>query len=68
MSVIYLKHPVHGAKVATLEIEAEYDEQHGWERYTPGVEADSDDGPLPAPVNALGRRRRKEIQNGYHGG
>lgn len=68
MSVIYLKHPVHGAKVATMELEAEFDERNGWERYTPGVEADSNDDSPPAPVNALSRRRRREVQNGYHGG
>lgn len=35
MPNIYLKHPVHGAKVATLDAEAEYDEKNGWERYDP---------------------------------
>ena len=34
MAVIYLKHPVHGHKVACSDIEADYDENHGWERYT----------------------------------
>ncbi len=34
MSVIYLSHPVHGRKVAVLELEAEYDEKNGWTRYT----------------------------------
>lgn len=67
MPIIYLRHPVHGAKVATMDMEAEYDERNGWQRYTPGVEDDPDDEPAP-PVNALGRRRRKEVQNGYHGG
>jgi hypothetical protein len=33
--VIYLKHPVHGAKVATMDAEAESDEQNGWVRYNP---------------------------------
>lgn len=65
MPVIYLTHPVHGAKVATMELEAEYDERNGWSRYTPGVDDDSDDEPPPVPVNALGRRRRKEVQDGY---
>ncbi|CAB4140724.1 hypothetical protein UFOVP406_59, partial [uncultured Caudovirales phage] len=32
MSVIYMIHPVHGAKVAISEHEANYDEMHGWER------------------------------------
>ncbi len=35
MPIIYLKHPIHGAKVATMELEAEYDEQNGWVRYNP---------------------------------
>ena len=34
MAVIYLKHPVHGHKVACSDIEADHDENHGWERYT----------------------------------
>ena len=67
MPVIYLKHPVHGAKVATMELEAEHDERNGWERYTPGVEEGPDEAPAP-PVNALGRRRRKEVYDGYHSG
>lgn len=35
MPNIYLKHPIHGAKVATMDLEAEYDEQNGWVRYNP---------------------------------
>jgi hypothetical protein len=35
MAVIYLTHPDHGAKVATMELEAEADEQNGWTRYNP---------------------------------
>jgi hypothetical protein len=35
MPLIYLQHPVHGTKVANMEMEAEFDEQNGWERYTP---------------------------------
>jgi hypothetical protein len=33
--VIYLTHPLHGAKVATMDIEAEADEANGWTRYNP---------------------------------
>jgi hypothetical protein len=33
--VIYLTHPVHGAKVATMDLEAEADERNGWTRYNP---------------------------------
>jgi hypothetical protein len=57
MPVIYMKHPIHGAKIATMEMEAVYDERNGWERYT------LDDEPEPSvsqSVNVLGRRRRKE--------
>ena len=50
-----------------MDLEAHYDEQHGWERYTPGEPEPQDDEPAPvletvaAPVNSLtGRRRRKE--------
>jgi len=32
---IYLKHPVHGTKVAISDAEAAYDESNGWVRYNP---------------------------------
>jgi hypothetical protein len=35
MSVIYMIHPIHGAKVAISSHEADYDEMHGWERFDP---------------------------------
>lgn len=35
---IYLKHPVHGTKVATMEQEAKYDESLGWTRFERNVE------------------------------
>jgi hypothetical protein len=35
MAIIYLTHPVHGAKVATMDLEAEADEENGWVRYNP---------------------------------
>jgi hypothetical protein len=41
--VIYLTHPVHGAKVATLDIEAEADEKNGWVRYNPDTPSDSEE-------------------------
>jgi hypothetical protein len=52
---IYLKHPVHGAKIATMELEAEYDEQNGWTRYNPDTPSDSEDA---APLNVLGTKRK----------
>ena len=64
MAVIYMKHPIHGAKVATIEMEAEYDERSGWERYTPGEEVE------PAFLNQLPRRGRprKEPEHVDDGG
>ena len=60
MPIIYLSHPDHGTKVATMELEAEFDEKNGWIRYT-------EDTPLEeviaAPVNTLDvKRRRKTIE------
>ena len=56
--VIYLKHPVHGAKVATMELEAEADERNGWVRYT----EDTPDFELAAPVNVLEVKRRRKVE------
>jgi hypothetical protein len=56
--VIYLQHPIHGRKVATMELEAEADEANGWVRYTedtPNVE-------LAAPVNVLEVKRRRKVE------
>jgi hypothetical protein len=36
---IYLRHPRHGEKVATLEMEAVYDEGNGWVRFAPAEAA-----------------------------
>jgi len=66
MPIIYMKHPIHGTKVATMELEAEHDETHGWERY----ELDTQPEPveeveelIAAPVNTLEvKRRRKTAQ------
>ena len=60
---IYLSHPVHGRKVATMELEAEYDEKNGWTRYT----QDTPQATEAAPVNALEVKRkyiRKAIAEG----
>ena len=59
--VIYLSHPIHGAKVATMHLEAEMDERNGWVRYNPDTLSD----PEAAPVNVLEvKRRRKVITEG----
>ena len=53
--MIYMRHPVHGTKVAVMEAEAIYDEENGWSRYTPGEAPVSD---VLESVNALAPRRR----------
>jgi len=57
---IYLFHPVHGAKVATMELEAEADEKNGWTRYNPDT---------PPVVNTLEikRRRSKPVEETIEG-
>ena len=64
MSVIYMVHPVHGAKVAISEHEAIYDEMHGWERYDPATpeEADVEEDAVEAdeaPVNEMAAPKRR---------
>jgi hypothetical protein len=53
--VIYLTHPTHGAKVATMDLEAQADEQNGWVRYNPDTPSVPEEA---APVNALGTKRK----------
>lgn len=58
MAVIYMKHPVHGAKIATLEAEAIYDETHGWLRYDPDTPA-STAGDDDVVVNEMAEPKRR---------
>lgn len=66
MPIIYLKHPVHGTKVATMEAEAEFDEQNGWTRYTLETPSPVVEVAEPETANAepeapkRGRRRKAE--------
>jgi hypothetical protein len=59
MPIIYLKHPVHGTKIANMEAEAEADAKNGWVVYNPDtptkVEVEA------APVNELDVKRRRKI-------
>ena len=66
MAVIYMKHPIHGAKIATLEAEAIYDETHGWVRYnpeTPEPAADEDGTNVNVMAEAPRRGRRRAVQD-----
>lgn len=56
MSVIYLKHEVHGTKVAIAEAEAEADVQNGWIVYNPNTPSEVE---VAAPVNGLVVKRRR---------
>jgi len=50
---IYLRHPVHGTKVAISHLEADFDAQNGWEMYDP-LDADE-----PASFENELREKRK---------
>lgn len=52
--VIYLRHPVYGEKVATSQVEVDFDVSNGWEVFDPIA-------PPPPPENNLAtKRKRKE--------
>jgi hypothetical protein len=63
---IYLRHPVHGLKIAISDLEAAMDYEHGWEEYDPLEPAAQEEDPAASPepmpvVNELkARRKRKE--------
>jgi len=64
MPIIYLKHPNHGSKVATMEAEAEYDEQNGWKRYNLDTQLEEIakviEEVIAAPVNTLDVKKRRK--------
>jgi hypothetical protein len=51
---ITMTHPVHGAKVATMDLEAVEDEKNGWTRYNLDTPVQA------APVNTLETKRRRK--------
>jgi hypothetical protein len=55
--IIYLKHPTHGTKVATMEAEADADKQNGWVEFDP---TNREEEKTEAPDNELRRRRRQD--------
>ena len=63
MPIIYLKHPIHGTKVATMDAEAEYEEAQGWERYDLETQLEfvaEIEETIAAPVNTLEKRIRRK--------
>lgn len=57
--IIYLRHPTHGEKIATLEAEAKADEARGWTRFNPlEVKAPSVD-PIAAMSSLQVMEKRK---------
>lgn len=59
MPIIHLQHPVHGTKIANMEMEAEFDEQNGWERYNPDTPSAPEVSEAAAPANELEVKRRR---------
>ena len=58
MSLIYLDHPIHGRKIATMELEAVFDETNGWSRYNPDTPVPASDTEIEVTMNALGIKRK----------
>lgn len=65
MAVIYLTHPIHGAKVAISEDEAMADSMYGWSRVDDPLEParhpldhDGDGRPGGSPTGENSTRRR----------
>jgi hypothetical protein len=55
---IYLDHPIHGRKIATMELEAVFDETNGWSRYNPDTPVPASDTEIEVTMNALGIKRK----------
>lgn len=60
--IIYLRHPVHGTKIATMELEAEFDEKSGWVRYNPDTPRTQEAAPVNALEGKRGRPPKKDKQ------
>jgi len=67
MPLIYLRHSIHGTKIATMEQEAEFDEQNGWVRYTHDTPSISEEvepaeevAEVAVPANKLEVKRRRK--------
>lgn len=59
---IYLRHPVHGTKIAMIDLEADFDEQNGWVRYNNETLPDAEET-VVSSVNTLEvKKRRRSIE------
>jgi hypothetical protein len=58
---IYLRHPVHGLKIAISDMEAAMDYEHGWEEYDPLEPAARQEEPVASPEPNQLKRRRKAV-------
>jgi len=57
---IYLRHPKHGTKVASIEMEAQYDEQNGWSRFDPAEETVAEEETVEESAdNAIVKTRKR---------
>ena len=65
MATIYLSHPVHGAKVATMDLEAEFDEKNGWTRYT--LDTPVEAAPVANELEVKRRRGRPSLEAAEQG-
>jgi hypothetical protein len=59
--VIYMRHPVHGTKVAIAEAEADADEKNGWERYDAGALLTPSEPVLNELAKPRGRPRKESV-------
>lgn len=59
--VIYMRHSLHGTKVAIAEAEAAYDEKHGWERYDAGALLTPSEPVLNELAKPRGRPRKELV-------
>jgi len=61
--MIYLRHPIHGNKIATLDIEAAHDEEHGWTRYDPKEKVSGLESPAAYANNMEVKRRGRPARS-----
>ena len=61
--IIYMRHAIHGTKIATLELEAAADEENGWVRYNLDEIEETQNIQDSAPTNYLQKRRGRPPKN-----